>query len=158
MAPREARSQLATHTYFHVCARGNNGQNLFIDDLDRHRYLHLFEKYRRRFNLKCFAYCLMTNHVHFLILAPSIRVLSRVFHALHVAYVVYFNHRYQRTGHLFQDRFTSWVIQDQEHLLSAKEYIENNPVQAGLVAEKRDYPWSSALRDGSAVSISGLMD
>lgn len=153
---RLPRFQLSTHTYFHVCARGNNSQNIFLDDQDRTRYLFLIEKYRAQHDLECFAYCLMTNHIHLLLLCPSIRKLSKTMHALQVAYVVYFNRRYQRRGHLFESRFTSWVIKDEAHLLSAKEYIEDNPVKAGLVNGRENYVWSSASRDRSTVTVSRI--
>jgi len=157
MSPRLARSQLSTNTYFHVCARGNNRQSIFLDDGDRLRYLALLEKYRSRFNLRCFAYCLMTNHVHLLLLVPSLKILSKAIHGLHVAYVMYFNQRYERKGHLFQDRFVSWVIENGGHLITAKEYVEENPVKANLAASKEDYRWSSASRDGPFVTIEKIM-
>jgi len=68
--------------------------------------------------------------------------------ALHTAYVVYFNRRHGRTGHLFGARFNSTVIKDEAHFARAKEYIENNPVPVGLAKSKKDYPWSSAKGDG----------
>lgn len=153
---RIKRSDLATFTFFHVCTKGNGGQNIFVDDKDYRRYLTLLEKYRLRFKLQCFAYCLMTNHVHLLVLSPSVAALSKAVHALHVGYVMYFNKRYQRSGHLLQDRFSSWVIRDEKHLIHTKDYIENNPVNSGMVSAKRGYPWSSAGGDGSIVSIAEI--
>lgn len=153
MSPRPARSQLSTYTYFHVCARGNGGQDIFLEDADKIRYLNLTEKYRARYGLNCFAYCLMTNHVHWLFRAPSIATLSKAMHGLHVAYVMAFNRRHQRNGHLFQDRFSSWVIEHEGHLTATKEYIESNPVRAKLVARNEEYQWSSAWGDGSVVTL-----
>ena len=153
MSPRLARSRLLTFDYFHICARGNNGQAVFADDKDRLRYLGLLEKYRLKFQLQYLAYCLMTNHVHLLLVSPSIQTLSKSMHAIHVAYVMYFNRRHERRGHLFQDRFVSWVIKGGDHLLEAKEYIENNPVKSHMVTTKEDYPWSSANRDGSYLTL-----
>jgi hypothetical protein len=77
-------------------------------------------------------------------------------HALQVGYAVYFNHRYKRRGHLFESRFTSWVINNEIHLLSTKEYIEDNPVKAGLVLSRQAYLWSSASGDRSIVTISEI--
>ncbi len=153
---RQPRSQLSIHSYFHVCVRGNNGQNLFHDDSDRTRYVFLIEKYRKQHGLLCYAYCLMTNHIHHLFLSPSVQKLSKAMHGLQLAYVVYFNHRHQRRGHLFESRFSSWVIKDNTHLLYTKEYIENNAVKAGMVDSNSEYPWSSAFRDRSAVTISKI--
>jgi len=95
---RLPRSQLATYTDFHICARGNNGQDLFLDSADRQRYLVLLERYLRYHRLLCFAYCLMTNHVHLLLQSPTISLLSRLIHDCHVAYVKYFNRRHGRSG------------------------------------------------------------
>ena len=154
---RLPRSQFSTYTYFHVCARGNGGQDIFLDDKDRIRYLCLIEKYRMRYGLECYAYCLMTNHIHLLWLCPSIQKLSKAMHGLQVAYVVYFNRRHKRHGHLFESRFTSWVVKNEAHLLSTKEYVENNSVKAGLINTVEDYLWSSASRDRSIVTLSSLI-
>lgn len=151
---RRARRNVATYTYFQVCVRGNNRQPIFLDDADRFHYLFLLEKYRARFGLVCFAFCLMTNHVHLLVLTPSIAILSKAMHALNSAYVKYFNRRHKRTGHLFEDRFESWVIRDEKHLLNTVEYIENNPVKEGMAPTASAYAWSSAAGDGCVVSLS----
>jgi len=153
MSPRLSRFQLSTFTYFQICVRGNNGQNIFLSEKDFLRYLSLLEKYRERYSLQCFAYCLMDNHAHILLRTPSLRILSKAMHAIQVAYAMYFNRRYERRGHLFQDRFSSWVVKDEIHLLESKEYIENNPVKAGMTPAKEDYAWSSAYRDGSLVTL-----
>lgn len=76
--------------------------------------------------------------------------------ALQIAYVVYFSRRHERRGHLFEGRFTSWVIRDEAHLISTKDYIEDNPVKAGLANERETYKWSSALRDSSIVTLSKI--
>ena len=78
-------------------------------------------------------------------------------HAIHVAYVMYFNRKYERKGHLFQDRFSSWVIMNEQHFVKTKEYIENNPVKASLVTDKGSYRWSSANRDGSCVTLNEIV-
>lgn len=153
---RIPRAQLQTYTYFHVCARGNNGRPVFLDDQDRFRYLGAVERYRNKYGLECFAYCLMTNHIHLLLLAPTVRKLSKMMHALQVSYVVYFNKRYQRRGHLFEARYTSWVIRNECHALEAKKYIEENPLKANMVKADEPYPWSSATGDRSPISLSKL--
>lgn len=154
---RTARSNLSTYTYFHICSRGNNSQDIFLNEKDYFHFLQLLKRYLSRFRLKCFAYCLMTNHIHLLLLASSIKTLSKAIHGINLSYVIYFNRQHQRSGHLFQDRFSSWVVLDQNHFLQTKEYIENNPVKAGMVRHKEDYPWSSAYGDGSGVTLEALM-
>lgn len=157
MSPRPARSQLSIYLYFHVCAKGNGGQDLFIDNADRALYLILIEKYFKRHQLQCFAYCLMTNHIHLLLLSPNIWRMSKAIHAMHTSYAKYFHNRYARGGHLFHDRFSSWVVQNQSHLKSSKRYIEENPVKAKLVKYPGDYPWSSAWEgDERVVTICNI--
>jgi putative transposase len=98
----------------------------------------------------------MTNHIHLLVRVSELKILSKFMHNLHVAYVMYFNRKHQRSGHLFQDRFMSWVIKDEPHLKATKNYIERNPVNAGLAQAEENYTWSSANRDGSAITVSAV--
>lgn len=77
--------------------------------------------------------------------------------AIQVAYAMHFNRQHKHRGHLFQERFTSWVIENERHLLEAKEYIESNPIKAGIVTKKEDYTWSSASRDSSPITLSQIM-
>lgn len=152
--PRQSRSNLSIYTYFHVCARGNRGEPIFLEDEDYRYYLKVLEKSRRKSGLTCFAYCLMPNHLHLLFLCPSVRMLSKHMQSVHVSYARFFNQKYHVTGHLFQDRFSSWVIQNEGHLMSAKEYVENNPVAASLVNKKEEWKWGSASSgDESYVTI-----
>ena len=151
---RLPRSHIATHTLFHVTVKGNDGQVLFLDESDRLHYLSLLERYRDRYGLECVAFCLMDNHVHLLFVVPTLRALSKAMQAINLAYARYFNRKYGRTGHLFQDRFSSWVVLDEKHLTATVEYIENNPVKAGIAMTKESYLWSSASGDTSAVTLS----
>lgn len=153
MCPRNPRSDLEAYTYFHVCARGNAKQEIFMDDTDRLRYLEMSERYRSQLQIDFFAYCLMSNHVHFLLKVHSIERLSKYIHALHSAYAMYFNLRYCRKGHLFEGRFQSWVIRDEDHFYSTKEYIENNPVKAGMILTAKKYQWGSAWSRKSIVTV-----
>lgn len=146
MSPRIARSELKSYPYIHVCARGNREQAIFVHDADRVRYLRSLDKYRNVYKCQLYAFCLMSNHVHLLFSVPSLNTLSKVIHDAHTSYAVHFNARYKVKGHLFQDRYVSWVIRDEKHLLRAKDYIENNPVKARMVSYKHLYRWSSAYK------------
>ena len=157
MSPRMPRIEISTYTHFHICIRGNNRENIFLDDGDRIRFLGTLERCRGDYKIDCYAYCLMTNHVHLLVRSPSVKFLSKMMHRISSSYAGYFNKKHKRSGHLFQDRFSSWVIVDEEHLQKAKEYIENNPVSAGISQRREDYPWGSAgIRDGSVVTLSEI--
>ncbi len=151
------RKEISTYTYFHICIRGNNGENIFRDDRDRVRFLETLERYCADYKTNCYSYCLMTNHVHLLMRPPSVHFLSKMMHKINTSYVAYFNKKYKRSGHLFQDRFSSWVIVDEEHLQRTKEYIENNPVSAGIAQNKGEFIWGSgAIRDGSILTLSKI--
>lgn len=88
------------------------------------------------------AFCLMDNHIH-LMLSEGIEDVSRVMKRITVSYVHYFNKKYKRVGHLFQDRFKSEVVEQESYILSLARYIHQNPVKAGIVEKPSDYRWSS---------------
>ncbi|OQB75997.1 MAG: Transposase IS200 like protein [Planctomycetes bacterium ADurb.Bin126] len=127
----------------HVTQRGNRRANVFFDDGDRRRYLLLLEDYARKYGLAVWAYCLMTNHVHFVAVPASEAALGRSFRDSHQAYSSWLNRRLSESGHLWQGRFFSSVLDD-AHLWACVRYVERNPVRAGLVARAEDWPWSSA--------------
>ncbi len=127
----------------HLTQRGNRQENIFFDDADRRRYLSLLDAQYRQFGLEVWAYCLMANHVHLVVVPPSSDVLGRAMRHLNSSYASYVNRRQGLCGHLWQSRFYSTPL-DQRHLWSAVRYVERNPVRAGLIATAWEYPWSSA--------------
>lgn len=139
--PRVARMK-CDNSIYHICARGNNKQDIFLDQQDREEYLKRLRRYKERYKVKIHAYCLMTNHVHLLIYDNN-QDISKFMQGLSLSYVIYFNHKYGRSGHLFQDRFTSVMIKNDAYFLYVSKYIHLNPVKAHLVEEPKDYQWSS---------------
>ncbi len=146
--PRRERIKSESNIY-HVMARGNERKSLFIDDEDRQRFVdtmrRLIEKTandKKEKKFKIYAYCLMDNHVHLLINQEEDTV-SRIMKRIGTSYAYYFNKKYARIGHLFQDRFRSEPVEDDGYLLAAVRYIHNNPVKAGLTADACQYKWSS---------------
>ncbi len=128
---------------YHVTARGNNREPIFLDERDYRQYLRLLRQYKDRFQFTLHAYALMPNHVH-LILEPAVETtVSRVMQCLTIAYTKWFNRRYRRVGHVFQGRFHSKLIDKETYLLVASRYVHLNPVRANLVRQPADYPWSS---------------
>ncbi len=127
----------------HVTQRGNYGQDVFLCDADRDRYLHWLAHYARQYGVSFWAWCLMRNHVHLVAVPQVADSLSRTFNQAHMRYAQTMNRAMERTGHLWQARFYSCVL-DNEHLLAAVRYVERNPVRAGLVVKAEDYRWSSA--------------
>jgi putative transposase len=128
----------------HVTQRGNYQQRVFQDRGDREYYLSLIKEYSKKYGLGIWAYCLMENHVHFIVVPQNPDSMARTFNQAHMRYSQYFNSKMAKRGHLWQGRFYSCCL-DEAHLYAAVRYVENNPLRAGLVEEATDYPWSSAL-------------
>jgi len=121
----------------HITQRGNYGQNVFVDDEDKERYLSWIQYESEKFELSLFVHTLMTNHVHFIGIPNKEDSLAKTFSAAHMKYAQYFNKKRNRKGHLWQGRFYSCVLDD-SHLIAAARYIERNPVRAGLVSKPRE--------------------
>jgi putative transposase len=127
----------------HVTQRGNMRANVFHSDRDRTHYLELLGEYSRKYAVRIWAYCLMSNHVHFIAVPISADSLARGFRDTHQTYAGWLNNRLGQSGHLWQGRFFSTVLDD-SHLWAAVRYVERNPVRAGMVARAQDWLWSSA--------------
>ena len=127
----------------HVIQRGVRSMNVFDSDEDRWAYLGFLSEEARRFGLTILAWCLMTNHVHFVVVPNTETSLARGFGEAHRRYTRMKNFAQGVRGYLFQGRFSSSVL-DENHLLAAVRYVELNPVQAGMVTCAWEYPWSSA--------------
>ena len=129
--------------FFHVSTRGVDGCAIYRDDLDRLSFLALLELAVRVYGWDVYAFCLMTNHYH-LVLEADVPPLSAGMQHLNGEHAAAFNQRYARTGHLFGDRFSTYVIDSDEYLAAACGYVVNNPVRAGLCEHARDWPWSAS--------------
>lgn len=128
---------------YHVVQRGNNRVPCFRDAADRSMYLKLWHDISKRYNTTVHAYCLMTNHVHFLCTCGDVDSISRTIQVLGSSYVRFFNNKYERTGTLWEGRHKAFLIQSSHYLLRCYRYIELNPVRAGMVANPAEYEWSS---------------
>ena len=117
--------------------------DVFDSDEDRRAYLGFLSEEASRFGLDILAWCLMTNHVHFVVVPYTETSLARGFGETHRRYTRMKNFAQNVRGYLFQGRFSSSVL-DENHLLAAVRYVELNPVQAGMVANAWEYPWSSS--------------
>lgn len=156
--PRRAR-QLAESGYYHVMFRGVNRDAIFLEDVDRVRFLDVLMIVKQATGLQVLAYCLMTNHVH-LVLGVRGAPIGDCMKRLGVRYAGWFNRKYGRVGHLFQDRFGSRPVDDDPYLITVVRYVWRNPVEAGLVADPADYEWSSChpMRPAGLVDDAGLDD
>ena len=136
---RTSRQKSNIGTY-HIVLRGVNRQDLFFDDEDREMMLKCFTRFQQETDAKLLAYCLMTNHIHLLLQADE--QLGLFIKKVASSYVFYFNRKYDRVGHLFQDRFRSEAIEDERYLLAVFRYILQNPWKAGI-CRPDEYRWSS---------------
>jgi putative transposase len=132
--------------------RGHNREAVLAADEDKAYFLHLVERYGRRFPVRLFHYCLMSNHFHLLVHCDGVQDLSRWMAGLLRAYVHYFRRLTGFVGHLWQGRFKSAAVAVEGYFLSCARYIERNPVEAGLVAQPWDHPWSSCRAYGLGAS------
>lgn len=139
--PRQARKKSGSGIY-HIMLRGIDQQQIFEDAEDYLRFLDIVKACRRECEFRLYAYCMMGNHVH-LLLKDQRDNLETIFRKIGARYVYYYNVKYQRTGHLFQDRFKSEPVEDDAYFLTVLRYIHQNPVKAKLCAEVEEYLYSS---------------
>jgi len=139
--PRTAREKSETGIY-HVIVRGINRQAIFLDDEDREKYLNKLKRITEETMSEILGYCLMSNHIHVIIREGEAGI-SLLMKRLGTSYAYWYNQKYQRTGHVFQDRFKSENIEDDRYLLTVVRYVHLNPVKAGIVNKPQDYIWSS---------------
>jgi putative transposase len=146
----------------HVTQRGNRREPVFFGDDDYELYRDLLASQCRRQGVACWAYCLMHNHVHLILVPDTEQALGRALGETHRRYTSVINARLRVTGHLFQSRFGS-VVMDEDHFLTAARYVALNPVRAGVVERAEDWRWSSARahfdgHDDGLVSVGPLLE
>lgn len=137
--PRMLRIKSRTDTY-HIMIRGVNKNVIFEKDEDREKFLQILSYYKNKFMIDIYSYCLMDNHVH--ILLKSEENLDKFMQCIQTVYALYFNKKYKRVGHLFQDRFKSIPVEKNKYLLECVRYIHQNPVKA-KISSIENYKWSS---------------
>lgn len=122
--------------------RGINQQQIFEDEEDNQKFLQTLKECKEVSAYKLLAYCLMGNHIH-LLLKEGKEPLEQAFKRIGGRFVYWYNVKYQRVGHLFQDRFKSEPVDTTTYLLTVIRYIHQNPVKAGICERAEDYPYSS---------------
>jgi len=141
--PRIARI-IAPGYPHHITQRGNNRAQVFFDDEDRQTYLDLLAKYVKKYSLQIWAWCLMDNHVHLLAVPGNESSLARGIGLTNMVYTQYLNRKLGQSGRIWQNRFFSCIVENDEYLWAVVRYIERNPLKVGLVERAEDYRWSSA--------------
>lgn len=127
----------------HVMTRGNQKQKTFLEQEDYQKYVEILTHYRNKFWFKLFGYCLMPNHVHLIMKIKKGTDLQKIIQGLNQTYTIWFNQKYNKVGHLWQGRYKSLLIQNNNYLIDCIAYIEFNPIRAGLSKTALSYLWSS---------------
>jgi putative transposase len=146
----------------HITQRGNRRQQTFFCDDDYLAYIELMAEWCRKYRVEIWAWCLMPNHVHLIAVPHTEEALSRAIGEAHRRYTRRINFREKWRGHLWQERFASFPM-DEQYLLATARYIEMNPVAAELVQNPEDYRWSSAQahlagEDDGLAQVSPLLE
>lgn len=141
--PRIARQRSESGIY-HIMLRGTNRQEIFHDDEDCDRFLETLDRYKKKSEMKVYAWCLMGNHVH-LLLGEGKEEISITMKRIGVSFAWFYNWKYKTMGHLFQDRYKSEKVESDEYLMAVVRYIHQNPVKAGIVRRVDEWKWSSCL-------------
>lgn len=138
---RQARQKSSSGIY-HIVLRGINRQIIFEDDEDKEKFLETLHYYKSTCHCTIYGYCLMDNHIHLLIKEEN-HDIAGIMKRIGVRFVAWYNRKYRRCGHLFQDRFISEVVENDEYLLTVLRYIHQNPIKSSVVCEPGNYKWDS---------------
>lgn len=140
--PRMARLVIPGYPH-HITQRGSRRQQTFFEHADFRAYINLLATRKEEIGVEIWAYCLMPNHIHLIAVPSHESSLAKLLRTVHRQYSLQTNAAHDWRGHLWQERFHSFVM-DEPYLFAALRYVELNPVRAGLCMEAGDWPWSSA--------------
>ena len=155
---RHARVESSTGIY-HAVMRGINKQNIYENTEDFERFKDCLKKVKEESDIKILCYCLMNNHAH-IVVRVGVESIGVSFKRIGVRYASWYNRKYNRQGPLFQDRYWSEPIEDDNYLLSAIRYIHQNPIKAGICKDAAEYKWGSYadyLEEGDGLTDTGLV-
>ena len=139
--PRRGRN-LSKSGIYHVMIRGNERKDIFLDGEDREKFIDTLAQKKKGGEYILYAYCLMDNHVH-LVIKEGNDSISRTMKRINTSYAYYYNKKYDRIGHVFQDRYRSEAVENEGYLVSVIRYVHNNPTKAGVCVNAEQYSWSS---------------
>ena len=138
--PRQPRKKSINKVY-HCMLRGINKQDIFFDNQDYLKFERILRKSKEKFSYQLYSYVLMPNHIH-LEIKEEKQNLFKIMQSIQISYSIYFNKKYERIGHLFQERFKSNPVESKEYILNLLRYIHQNPEKAGICSSDK-YKWSS---------------
>ena len=142
--PRTARTKSSSNIY-HIMMRGINKQVIFQSDADRRHFVTILGECKEISGFKLHAFCLMPNHIHLLMEPAGDEPLEIIFKRIGSRYAVWYNRKYKRVGHLFQDRFRSENVETEQYYMTVLRYILQNPMKAGMESKPGTYRWSSYI-------------
>jgi putative transposase len=140
----------------HITQRGNAKRFILDGDADREVYLNLLKESIEQHEISLIGYCLMSNHVHLVIIPRKADGMAAALKLTHGRYAAFWNAKHRSSGHVWQGRYYSYPL-DREHLWRALRYTELNPVRAGLVAQAESWTWSSAAIHCGAAAVGGFL-
>ncbi len=132
------------NAFYHITSRGHRKEKIFYDDKDKRTFIQKLDETFQKYDITCYAYCLMNNHYHLFIKTAQPNI-SLVLHYLNTSYANWFRTRYGLSGSVFQGRFKSILVDADNYAIVLSAYIHLNPFRAGIVDRLEDYPWSSYL-------------
>ncbi len=139
--PRIVR-KISEYNLYHIVLKGNNSQQIFYDDYDYKTFLNILKDACKKYKISIVAYCLMNNHVHLMLKADENNI-AMMFKSFGASFVYRYNKRYDRTGGIFNGRYYSKAVNDNEYFVTVIKYIHYNPVKAGICEDINKYKWSS---------------
>ncbi|MBZ2175890.1 transposase [Schnuerera sp. xch1] len=140
---------------YHIIQKGNNGEHVFKEEEDKINILEILSETKEICDFKIFAYIVMDNHYHFLIQTLNIPI-SKIMHNINFKYARYYNNKTNRTGSVFEDRYTGILVQDERYLLTIMKYIHSSPIAANICNTMEEYKWSSDVF--YRVNMEGMVD
>ena len=138
---RNARTKSESSVY-HIVLRGNNRQQIFLDSEDYKQFLTVLSDCKRISKFSLYAYCLMGNHIHLLIKEKE-ESIDLIIKRILNRYVYWYNYKYRRNGHLFQGRYLSECVENEDYFFKVIRYIHQNPVKAHICKKSEEYKYSS---------------
>lgn len=130
--------------YYHIIQRGVKKDYIFEEDVDKSHLLEIIAEAKELYDFKILAYAIMGNHYHFFVQTLNIPI-SKIMHQINTRYAMYYNKKYEKTGHVFEGRYKGILVQDDSYFVTLIKYIHNNPVVAGICDSMEEYKWSSDI-------------
>ena len=140
--PRNRRI-LYDNAIYHIVQRGHNKGKLFRKEKDYKVFKGIVRTYKKRYDFDIYHYCIMSNHFHILMRVRKGEDLPKIIQGITQSYSFYYRKTYDSTGYVYQNRYKSFLIEDDAYLLECGRYIERNPIRANIVKEPSQYHWSS---------------